>query len=411
MSTLFTDSTATAGTGFLMVGNYRDAFFGEVSTRAFLQVTPPASPPAITLFDNYDSIALIMLFKRANPYYGDSTLTQSFVVNQVDSTYQLGSFQRGWFSNSSLPINPVPLGSTSVIIAPNIPSTSQGRGDTVIIRLDDALGEQLFNMIYNKSDTVFKPANWQNWFNGLCVSPGPGSQGAIYGFQDSAVMRVYYRENGVTSIQKFIDFGLSNKSNQFNNVKEDWSGTPLANLIKPTEQAQAPPATLSTATANASYVQSIGGLDVKLTFPFLNGIAQRPDYIGILRAELIVRPVPGSFSNMWRLPPQIGLYGTDQNNVPQAPILAGGTNALQTGNLSLDYFHPLNTAYTYDVTNFVKQQITNTGITGIQPGLILTVAPPAGTASFTRAVLADATYPVSQRVTLSVYYISLYPHQ
>src|ERR1700704_3729970 len=66
MSTLFTDSTATAGTGFLMVGNYRDAFFGEVSTRAFLQVTPPA-PPTITLFDNYDSIALIMLFKRANP--------------------------------------------------------------------------------------------------------------------------------------------------------------------------------------------------------------------------------------------------------------------------------------------------------------------------------------------------------
>ena len=411
MSTLFTDSTATAGTGFLMVGNYRDAYFGEVSTRAFLQVTPPAAPPTITLFDNYDSIALIMIFKRANPYYGDSTLVQSFDVNQVDSTYQLGSFQRGWFSNSSLPINPVPLGSTSVRIAPNIPSTSQGAGDTVLIRLNDALGEQLFNMIYNRSDSILKPTNWLNWFNGLCVSPGPGSQGAIYGFQDSAVMRIYYRENGVTSIQKFIDFELTNKSNQFNNIKEDWSGTALANLIKPTEQAQAPPATLSTATAHASYLQPIGGLDVKLNFPFLNGIAQRPDYIGILRAELIVRPVPGSFSNTWRLPPQIGLYSTDQNNVPQAPILATGSGALQTGSLVLDYFHPLNTAYAYDVTNFVKQQITNTSTNGIQPGLILTVAPPAGTTSFTRAVLADATYPVSQRVTLSVYYISLYPHQ
>ncbi|HXB94670.1 MAG TPA: hypothetical protein VNU70_05910, partial [Puia sp.] len=146
-------------------------------------------------------------------------------------------------------------------------------------------------------------------------------------------------------------------------------------------------------------------------FPFLNAIAQRPDYIGILRAELTVRPVPGSFSNMWRLPPQIGLYGTDQNNLPQAPILATGTSAPQSGNLALDYFHPLNTAYTYDVTNFVKQQIINTGVSTIQPGLMLTVPPPAGTTSFTRAVLADATYPVTQRVTLSVYYISLYPHQ
>ena len=411
MSTVYTDSTATAGTGYLMVGNYRDAYLGQISTRAFLQLEAPPSQPTLTAFDTYDSIALILLFKKSNPYYGDSTLAQSFVVNQVDSAYQLGSFQRGWFSNSRLPINPNPLGSTSVIIAPNIPSTSQGAADSVIIRLNDSLGEQLYNMVYNRSDTITKPANWLGWFNGLCISPGPGSQGAIYGFQDSAVMRIYYRENSVVSTQKFIDFGLTNKSFQFNNITEDWTGTALANLAKPTQYAQPPPATPSTSTANASYIQSIGGLNVKLVFPYLNGIALRPDYLGVLRAQLTVRPVPGSYSTTWRLPPQIGLYFTDQNNLIGSPIPAAGTASAQTGALFLDYFHPLNTEYNYDVTNFVKAMIANTSVTGVQPGLMLSVPAPANTASFTRAVLADPTYPVAQRITLSVYYISLYPHQ
>jgi hypothetical protein len=410
MSTVYVDSTATAGTGFLMVGNYKDSYLGKVSSRAFLQVAAPDAPPTITLFDTYDSIALILLFKKSNPYYGDSTLTQTFVVNQVDSSYQLGSLQRGFFSNSRLPIDPNPLGQTSVSIAPNIPYTSQGAADTVIIRLKQDLGQQLFNMIYNRSDTIVRQDKWLAWFNGLCISPGPTSQGAIYGFQDSAVMRIYYRENSVVSTQKFIDFQLTNKSFQFNNVTTDWTGTALANLAKPTQYGQPPPATPSTSTANASYLQTIGGLDVKLTFPSLNAIAHRPDYLGVLRAQLTIRPVPGSFNTTWRLPPAIGLFSTDQNNLIGPPIPGVGTGSLQTGSLNLDYFHPLNTAYVYDVTNFVNAVITNTTITGIQPGLILSVPAPASTTSFTRAVLADPTYPVNQRVTLSVYYISLYPH-
>jgi hypothetical protein len=413
MSTVYTDSTATAGTGFLMVGNLNDPYFGKISTRAFLQVAPPASQPTLTIFDTYDSIGLILLFKKNNPYYGDTTINQSFVVNQVDSLYQLANYQNGWFSNYSLPLDPTPLGKTSnIIIQPSIPFTSQQAGDTVFIRLNDNLGRQIFNQVFNLSDSIRKTDQWLAWFHGLCVSPDPGSQGAIYGFQDSAVMRIFYRENSLVSTVKYLDFELTNKSNQFNNLKPpDWSGTPLANLKKPTQPVQPPPATLSAATANASYIQTIEGLNVKLAFPYINGIAQRPDYLGVLRALLTVRPVPGSYSTTWRLPPQLGLYATDQNNEIQGIIPATGTSSLQTGNLSLDYFHPLNTTYTYDVTNFVKSQITNQTTNGTtQPALLLSVPAPANTASFTRAVLADPTYPMSQRVTLSVYYISLYPH-
>jgi hypothetical protein len=409
MSTVFVDSTATAATGFLQVGNLNDPYFGNVNSRGFLQVAPPSSLPTLTSFDGYDSIALIMIFKKSNPFYGDTTIPQTFVVNQVDTLYQLGAFQRGFFSNSSFPLDPTPLGSATAIIAPNLPYTSQGFGDSLKIKMNDNLGLTLFNMVYNRSDTIRFITNWLAWFHGLCVSPGAGSQGAIYGFRDSAIMRVYYREAGVVTTEKFLDFQLTQKSFQFNNVVANWTGTALNNIIKPVANPQPPPATPSSSTANAAYIGSMEGLSVKLTFPFLNNIAQRPDYLSVLRAQLTIWPVPNSFSNTWRLPPQITAYTTDVSNLLLSTVTGAG--GVQNGNLNLNYFQPLNTTYNYDLTTFVKSQIINTGVVAGQNGIILSVPPPASTGSFTRAVLADKTYPQNLRITLSVYYISLYPHQ
>ncbi len=91
----------------------------------------------------------------------------------------------------------------------------------------------------------------------------------------------------------------------------------------------------------------------------------------------------------------------------------GSTTAsgLQQGNMTVDFLNPLNTIYSYDVTNFIKTQIINNSVTASQDGLLLEVPSPAGTTQFNRAVLADFSYPVEQRATLQVYYISLYPHQ
>lgn len=409
--TVVVDSTFSAGTGYLQVGKYNDPYLGTVTSRAYLQVAPP-STAAVDEFDQYDSIGLVMLFKKSNPFYGDTTYTQTLVVNQVDSLYQLGSFQTNFNSKSVLPLDPTALGQTNVMIAPNIPYTTQGSGDTVKIKLDDQLGHTLWNMIYNRSDTIFKSVNWLEWFHGLCISPGgalpPTATGNIFGFKDSAVMRIYYHKSGVYSTPSFIDFGITNKSLQFNNIMVDRGSTPLSRLVHATQNPQTPPATRSDSTGHAAYVQSITGLSVKLTVPFLNDIAQRQDYISVLRAQLTVRPDLNSFSTSWPLPPQLTLYGTNLTNVPIGTV--NGASGVQNGGLVIDFLHPLNMVYTYDVTSFVKAQIVNTDPTAKQNGLLLEMSSPSATSSFARAVLADATYPVNQRVTLSVYYISLYPH-
>jgi hypothetical protein len=414
LSTVYVDSVASAATHYLQVGTYDDAYLGQVTSQAYIQLRPPSALPTLDPErDFYDSIGMAILFRKSNPYYGDTTLAQSFEVHQVvDTLYQLPPYSQGWFSNDYLPIGPA-LGSTTVSIAPNLPYTSQNAGDTVKIRMDDSLGQQLFNMAYNKSDTLTTLSNFLTWFKGICITPGAGGPGgAMYGFFDSCLMRVYYKENSNgASVTKTIDFTIYNRPAQWNYITNNRTGSPLANLVTPTNVAQPPPTTPSSLTGNASYVDNMLGLTTKLVFPYLNSISQRPDYIGLLRAQLTIIPLAGSFNTTWTLPPAVGVYSTDLHNQLGAPIFAPGSGTQQTGSVVPNYFQPLLTEYTYDVTNFVASQITNTAPGSNQVGLMLSTTSPANLTQWRRLAIADQSFPTEQRIILSVYYISLYPHQ
>jgi len=415
LSTVYVDSVASAATGYMQVGTYNDAYMGQVTSQAYLQVKPPVYLPALDpIRDFYDSIGMAILFRKSNPFYGDTTLPQTFEVHQViDTLYELNlPNQFAWFSNNYLPIGPA-LGSSTVTIAPNLPYTSQNAGDTVKIRMDDALGQELYNMVYNKSDTLTNLTTFLNWFKGLCITPGAGEPGGtMYGFFDSCLMRVYYRENtSGASVTKSIDFTLYARPSQWNYITNNRTGSPIASLVTPTNVTQPPPTTPSSATGHASYVDNVLGLTTKLTFPYLNAISQRPDYIGLLRAQLTIIPLAGSFSTTWTLPPQVGIYLSDLHNQTGQPIYATGSGMPQTGNVVPNYLAPLQTAYTYDVTNFVASQITNTAPGANQIGMMLSIPNPANISQWRRLAIADQSFPTQQRITLSVYYISLYPHQ
>jgi hypothetical protein len=364
--------------------------------------------------DAYDSMGMVLFFRKSNPFYGDTTLPQTFEVHQViDSLYQLNApGQLGWWSNNYLPLGPS-LGSTTVTIAPNLAYTSQNAGDTVKIRMDDALGQELYNMAYNKSDTLMNLPTFLNWFKGLAITPGSGSPGGtMYGFFDSCLMQVYYRENtNGASVTKAISFTLYNRTGQWNYITTNRTGSPMANLAKPTTSAQPPPATPSSLTGNASYVDNMLGLTTKLTFPYLSAISQRPDYIGLLRAQLTIVPLAGSFNTTWTLPPQVGVYFTDLHNELGPGIFSQGTASAQTGNLTPNYLAPLLSTYTYDVTSFVANQIANTAPGANQVGMMLSIPSPANLSQWRRLAIADQSFPLQQRITLTVFYISLYPHQ
>ncbi|MDR3713013.1 MAG: DUF4270 family protein [Puia sp.] len=404
LSTVLVDSIASAGTGTALVGSYLDNQFGVVNSKSFFQVAP-ASIPALTINSDYDSIALIMRINHN--YYGDTTRPVSYKVNQLTSQILLPYLQSTFFTNSSFPVDPTMLGSVSnLVVTPTAGYTSLFENDTIRIKMSDALGQRLFTMLRNQSDTVKINSTFLQFFKGLCVSSLDPNPSALYGFKDSMVMRIYYHEPTLVTTNKFADFQLSNKAYQFNSITTDRTATPLNNLVLPVQPVQAPPETPSTATGNNAYLQPLTGLKIKMTFPYLSTILLRPDYLSILRAQLIVKPKIGTYNNTnYRLPPVLELYVTDQNNLIGSPLTLNGS--AQTGNLSIDYLNPGNTFYTYDLSAYIQQQAGLTGTVNLD-GLFLNMPAPANDTSLNRMVLPDRFQAsVENRVTLKVYYISL----
>ncbi len=403
LSTIFIDSAASAGTGTALIGNYNDNDLGYISSRSFFQVTPFAVP-SITNQAGYDSIALIMRINKS--FYGDTTLPVGFKVNQLQTTILHPYQQYTFYTNSSFPTDPTYLGSIgNVTVIPTGGYTSLFENDTIRIKMSDALGNELFTMLRNQSDTVKNSQTFINYFKGLCVSALNPAPAALYGFRDTMVMRIYYHEPTLITTNKFADFKLNNRPLQFNNVTVDRSATPLQYLIKPTGTVQTPPETPSALTGNNAYLQPLTGLKIKISFPYLRNLLARPDFLSVLRAELIIKPKKGSYNiGNYRLPAVLNLNVTDLNNLIGGALTLNGVT--QTGNLTIDYLNAGNTSYSYDISGYIGQQI---GLIGPNDnGLILNMPSPANDTTLNRLVLPDRVQAaVNDRVSLKLYYTSL----
>ena len=185
VSTIYKDSVITSQGGGLLVGSYSDTYFGKTSAGTYLQLAPPS---LTDLLNNaqYDSLALLM--KCNGTYYGDTTAVATFAVSQLSQEIKLAEGQSYFYNTSSFPVNSTPLGSGSFQLRPL-------NGDSANIRLDDAKGLELYDMIKNKSAKLKDNILFTDYFKGLQVTAA--SNNNIYGFKDSVVMRLYYHQTDI----------------------------------------------------------------------------------------------------------------------------------------------------------------------------------------------------------------------
>jgi hypothetical protein len=395
LSTVLVDSFATAATGNLLVGRYNDPYFGVVTSKSYLQVTPPTNLPIISNLASYDSLSLILRINKG--FYGDTTKVQRYTVSQLTSVIELPGTQITFYSNSKIPYDPSPLGYSDVQINPTAFFTSQRLNDSLKIKLPDSQGLELFNLLYNQSDTVKNVSTFLGYFKGFAIYPDDNSVGSIFGFRDTVIMRLYYHEPGLVYTPKFVDFTLNNKQFQFNQITYDRTGTPSAPIDSLHDEVA------STATGNAAFIQGTTGLEMKIRFPTIGNLLQFPDYLSILKAQLTIKPVAGTYSPTLALPPQLAMSMTDPSNI------IGPTLPFGSGNLVVDYLYGANTAYTYDITPYIKQQILLGPIYNANNGIMLYVPLPANNTSFNRVVVGDQFTPKDiDKINLKIYYASFY---
>jgi len=311
-------------------------------------------------------------------------------VSQLEQEIKLAENQAYFYNTTSFPVSNTTLGTKTLQLRPL-------NGDSANIRLNDAKGQELYDMIKNKSAILKDNVLFTDYIKGLHIA---SSGNTIFGFKDSVVMRLYYHQTDITRDNKYFDFTFFNKPLQYNQITADRTGTPLAALNTQNNEL------LSTASGNIGYLQSATGIYLKIAFPTIRKLLERTDFVKIIRADLVIKPIQNSFNGFYPLPPVLYATATDGANEPGAPITAvnGGSSATETGNLTIDAIYGANTNYTYDVTAYLQQQITNAAIN--KDGLLL--IPPTDTrfSSLNRLVMGDVQN-VKNKLQLNVYYISV----
>jgi len=388
VSTIYKDSVITSQSNGLLVGSYTDNYFGKISSASYLQLAPPSLEDLLTNAQ-YDSLALLM--KCNGIYYGDTTVPVTISVSQLQQEIKFAENQSYFYNTTSFPVSNTPLGTKTLQLRPL-------NGDSANIRLDDAKGLELYDMIKTKSAVLKDNVLFTDYLKGLYVASSGNSN--VFGMKDSVVMRLYYHQTDITRDNKHFDFIFYNKPLQFNQITANRSGTPLTVLSTQNNEL------LSAASGNTGYLQSATGIYLKIAFPTIRKLLERSDFIKIIKANLVIKPLLNSYNGFYPLPPVLYATATDGANEPGAPITAAssGTAATETGNLSIDAVYGTNTNYTYDVTGYLQQEITNAAIN--KDGLLL--IPPTDTrfSSLNRLVVGDVQN-VKNKLQLNVYYISV----
>lgn len=341
ISTVVTDSFATGGATSFLLGRYKDPYLGVMKASPFFQLAKPAEVPTIPTGAIYDS--LLFIIKLNDYYYGDTSKAQTIYVHELAQTIVTGYAEK-LYSNSNVPVYPVPLGSKTVMVRPVT-------DDSIAIRLRQDKGQELFAKLKQLSTDLTNEESFLNYFKGISLSTSTSDTTAVYGLQPGGMMmRLYYHTNTPFDELHHVNFLLQSNQFAFNQLVADRSGTviPAAGGFGPREIP-------ASQTNNFSFSQPGTGLGLKFSFPSLKNILLSKYYVKLLKAELVVRPAGLSFDrHKHKLPPRLELAYTDASLINGGAIMDSTGEKTIVANPVIDEIYGINTYYRFNITSYIS---------------------------------------------------------
>ncbi|MFY7651502.1 MAG: DUF4270 family protein, partial [Chitinophagaceae bacterium] len=376
------------------VGGYSDPIFGKIETQSFLQLKPDEYTAETVPFEStFDSLTLVL--KPNGNFYGDSTKPINIQVHQLTEKIVAPDQGINLYNTTNFSVGSK-LGERTVVVRP-----TKTPADSIVIRLSDDLGKLLLKKMMTPFDQDLKSDEaFVDFFHGIRLSTNTNNSEMIVGCSNEVVMRLHFKRIDIFDANKTFEFRLNNQFRQFNRIIADRTGTPLANLGNAKEIT-------STLTNNQAFTQSATGTMAKLRFPSLKNILLIPKFAKLLSARLIVRPVQGTYNRIYSLPPSLRLSTTNLLNQLGQDIVQlqpNGSFATQTGNLQVDYLFGINTFYTYDLSDYLKQQLNS--VTENAEGLLLVPPSPAFENQMHRVVVGDS-FNRENKIQLELFYIAV----
>ncbi len=355
------DSIITSRTKRFLTGKHVNNYGIETYCETYFRFDPTN---VIAFYESsvYDSLNMILHFDGYK--IGDTTGVAEFGVFRLTEPIKLDADANSIYSNQTFESEDEPLGTFQVDFSRKV--------DSVVFRLSDVLGEKLYNMAVQQSDSVNDKAAFQEYFRGVAIRPMNDDAAFVLGIKalaDSASsprMRVYYHDHTV-AYQPYFDFPLevfelyegvpdASLSNHyaFNHISNNYEGTIIEGIES--GEFRLP----STLTNNVSFMQGGAMLRTLIEIPGLTSLYNFG--IGsIVKAELYFEPIYDTYSSALDLPNNLQMILVDQKNRFYDHLYITGTENIAYGALNYNRIFREETNYTYDITNYIKSEYEEIG--------------------------------------------------
>jgi hypothetical protein len=298
-SVILFDSLNTTNDSRLLVGRFKDPFFGDITTKSFSQVSRNGEVVAINDKGVVDSI---MFDFELSYLYGEYTsVFQTINVYQLSDTLYSGV---SYYSDDSTEyLSRTPAASKKFFYSPT--------RDTVIrIKATPAWASNFFSIVRDGTSA----SELENQIKGFALIPGKDNT-LIFGFhpENSKVNVHYHVPDGADSLVYTLNFNTT----RYNGITADRAGTELEALIKRSDEFIPP--------SGDMYVQGGTGIYTKLSLrPFRKFVDSLGNII-INRAEIRLGAIDELTSVDYRIkPPNSFKY-----------IFADSTNKIIGANIEL----------------------------------------------------------------------------
>lgn len=297
-SVILYDSINTTNDTRLLVGRFNDPFFGNITAKAFSQITRDGELVAI---DDDGVLDSVMFNFELNYIYGEyGAFFQTLNVYQLTDTLLSGV---SYYADDSTSYNTRnPAGTKKFIYSPT--------KDTVIrIKANPTWANSFFSVV---RDGV-TPAELQNQIKGFALVPGKDNT-FIYGFhpENSKVVVHYHLPDGTDSLTYQLNF---NSTVRYNGIVVDRSGTELAGLTQRSQEI--------VPASGKVYLQGGTGIYPKLSLEPYRKFVDSLGNIIVNKAELYLGPNEPLTSPEYRIQPPFQvryIYANKSNKINGANI-------------------------------------------------------------------------------------------
>lgn len=348
------DSIISNSSGRLLLGSNYNPFSGYKNYKSFITMK----------FDDilnntkfvYDSLCLIMNYDTY--YSGDTTVTQTFSIHQLQEEMELND---GYlYSTSQFAYNSVALGSVSLKPSPN-------SHKKINIRLNDRLGNRLAEMIKTNNDSVIREDLFLKFFKGLVITSQSDVKGAIVGIRTAdksgittndtetkPEIRLYYHLSPNPGELKnlYYKFSFLSDGIYFNQISEN-SVNSLIDGISNSDNERS-----SKLTNNNMLVQSGIQIFSKIKIPHVDNLLQMGKNSAFIGATFRLYPVKGTYSNADLLPDSMYVYSADRKNKLTGQItLPGSTSEYAYALLKVSKDVEETVYYEVDLGSFIDSEL------------------------------------------------------